>query len=102
MTYHPKFHPDGAAPAFLDPSSGGIEIHWRPASVPADARSAAAELRIAYARLARRFPDETFSPGLIMGGACAGKLRAGLLVALVAILVTIIARGIGVGPLVPS
>jgi hypothetical protein len=65
---------------------------WPTLSVDAD--SAAEELIAAYTRLATQYPDETFSRDLI-GSASTGKLCVGLFVALAAVLIILIARGIG-------
>jgi hypothetical protein len=62
--------------------------------LPGDAGSAAEQLSAAYTRLATRYPDETFSRDLI-GSASTRKLCVGLFVALAAVLIILIARGIG-------
>ena len=61
-----------------------------PASVPAGKVLADADLNSAYAALATRFPEEAFSHALI-GGAGAGKLKASLVAALLAVIILMVA-----------
>ena len=57
-----------------------------PATVPAGTVFADADLNSAYAALATRFPEETFSRALIDGSGD-GKLQAGLVAALLAVII---------------
>jgi hypothetical protein len=62
-----------------------------PASIPASRVFADADLNSAYAALATRFPEETFTRAPI-GGADPGKLQAGLVTALLAAIILTVAR----------
>lgn len=80
------------AASVLDRQSAARHAGERsPASVPAGKVSADADLDSAYAALATRFPEETFSRALI-GGTGAGKLQAGLVTALLAAIILMVAK----------
>jgi len=61
-----------------------------PPGGPAGDVFADADLNSAYAVLAARFPEDAFFPALI-GGAGAGKLQAGLVAVLLAVIVLVAA-----------
>jgi hypothetical protein len=83
-----------AAPA-LDPASGAIQIHERPGPrTTATLRSASAEPDQTHARLSGLLPDESFSRDFLIGSARTRRLQAGLLVALAAVTVVLIALDI--------
>jgi hypothetical protein len=80
-----------AAPA-LDGQSAAPDVRERaPAGVPVGETFADADLDGAYAVLAARFPDETFSRAFVIGSVGTRTLQAGL-VALVAAIILIVAQ----------
>jgi hypothetical protein len=94
MTYHPRFGTVASARGILcplDPSNGIIDVRDA-TTTPVGRGSTISELRAAYERLADRFPDETPSRDLLVGGDCMHKRTAGLLVVFVALLIAIVGR----------
>lgn len=77
----------------LDPSSGPIEIHERPSrQSPIAEHCAADELLRAHARLADRFPDETFSRDFLLTSGRTRRLQVGLLAAFLAVVVVVLVQ----------
>ncbi|HEX6000049.1 MAG TPA: hypothetical protein VFZ16_11760 [Hyphomicrobiaceae bacterium] len=74
----------------LDPSSGPIEIHERPPRHGPIAERF--ELLRAHARLADRFPDETFSRDFLLTSGRTRRLQAGLLAAFLAVVVGLLVQ----------
>lgn len=79
----------------LDPTSGPIEIRERPPRQgPVAERCAIDELVRAHARLADRFPDETFSRDFLLTSARTRRLQAGLLAAFLAVVVGLLVQAL--------
>ena len=94
MTYHPRF---GAADSLLAasvPRSAlplSNEAPGSPGDPGTNIQRSASELSLAHARLARRFPEESFDLSCIAADE-AGRRAIGLLAVLVAVLIVIVAR----------
>jgi hypothetical protein len=78
----------------LDRQSAARDARARsPASVPVGEVFTDADLNSAYAALATRFPEESFSRALIDGPGD-GKLQAGLVAALLAVIILMVAMNV--------
>jgi hypothetical protein len=86
-----RLHQPDAAPVSVNYDRDRIASEVRPAAAdPVEMRSPADELSAAYALLAHRFPDETFSHGFLLAVGSARKRGAGLVVALAGVLIAMI------------
>jgi hypothetical protein len=86
-------YPAEAMPTVLNRQSAARDAGERaPASAPVGMAFPDAELNAAYAVLATRFPEETFSRAMLTGGNGPGKLQIGFVAALVAAIILIAVR----------